>query len=85
MSIFHEYSRMKSREQVELEKKDEENRNIQFQHLKKQTTTNHSSIPNMTSAYQSVRNSGYKPTEAEIHYRRYTGGRPVDTNGKQMD
>lgn len=82
MSIFHEYSRMKAKEQVELEKKDEENKNIQFQHLKKQTTTNHSSIPDMRSAYQNVKDSGYEPSEEEIHYRRYTGGRPVDANGK---
>ena len=82
MSTFHEYQRMNAREQVENQKKVLENRNIQFQHLKKQTTTNHSSIPNMTSAYKQVMESGYKPTEEEIHYRRYTGGRPVDSNGK---
>jgi len=73
---------MKTREEVKLQKKEQENRNIQFQHLTKQMTTNQSTIPNMTSVYKQVRESGYEPTESEIHYRRFTGGRPADTNGK---
>ena len=43
-------------------------------------TTKHSIIPNMTSAYKKVIESNYKPTEEEIHYRRYTSGRPIDSN-----
>ena len=81
-NISHEYNRMKSQQELDLKNKQQDNKNIQFQHLSKHTTTNHSSIPNMTSAYRQVMDSGYEPTEEEIHYRRYTGGRPVDTNGK---
>ncbi|MBL6864726.1 MAG: hypothetical protein ISQ90_08040 [Rhodospirillales bacterium] len=73
-NISHEYNRMKSQQELDLKNKQQDNKNIQFQHLSKHTTTNHSSIPNM--------DSGYEPTDEEIHYRRYTGGRPVDTNGK---
>ena len=73
---------MKAIEQVELEKKVKENKDIQYQHLRKHTTTKHSFIPNMTSAYQSVIDSGHKPTPEEIHYRRFTSGSFVDSNGK---
>ena len=42
------------------------------------TLTRHDTIPDMKSAYQAVQDGNYKPTEAEIHYRRYTSGRCID-------
>ena len=70
---------MKAMETQKLQKKEKENRHIKYQHLDKTMTTKHSIIPNMTSAYKKVIESNYKPTEEEIHYRRYTSGRPIDS------
>ena len=42
------------------------------------TKTRHNNIPNMKDAYRQVVDSGYVPTEAERHYRRFTSGSYVD-------
>jgi len=42
------------------------------------TKTRQSTIPDMRSAYQAVRDVEYTPTEEEIHYRRFTSGSWLD-------
>jgi len=42
------------------------------------TKTSHTTIPDMRAAYQAVRDVEYTPTEAEIHYQRFTSGRIID-------
>jgi hypothetical protein len=80
MSIFHQYWGMKAREKMEREQKDRDYRSDQFQSLNQRTTTTHTSIPNMEDAYRRVRSSGHKPTEGEIHFRRFTSGSWVDSD-----
>ena len=53
-------------------------RTAQWQRLQQQTTTVHTRIPNMTSAYSEVVAKNYEPTLDEIEYRRFSGGGVID-------
>ena len=71
---------MKARKAQEQKQKDHDYRDTQFRSLNQRTTTNHTTIPNMEDAYRKVRSSGHKPTDGEIHFRRFTSGSYVDRN-----
>lgn len=80
MSIFHQYWKVKTQEKLEKQQNDQNLRSDQYRLLNQRTTTSHNSTPNMTDAYRKVRSSGYKPTDDEIHFRRFTSGSWVDGN-----
>ena len=63
--------------QAELEAKNQ-NRNIHNDRFLNRVRTQDHRPPNMTDAYRKVRESDYKPSEDEIHFRRFTSGSYVD-------
>ena len=73
-----EYMALKSKQEQEEKKKRQDSRDAENKLLMKRTTTTTNPIPDMTDAYSKGMNSGYTPTEAEIHYRRLTTGRVMD-------
>ena len=76
---FHlQYMREKAKLKQKEELRQQNNRNISYDKLDRSVQTRTSTIPNMTSAYTQVRNSGHTPTEEEIHFRRLTSGRILD-------
>ena len=79
MATIHEYLRMKGQETLDTKMKDQGNRDLVNRKLDQSMTTRATSIPDMRSAYEQVRNSGHKPTPEEIHFRRFTSGSYVDS------
>ena len=72
------YIALKQEQKRQEEKKRQESRDAENKLLMKRTTTKQTSIPDMREAYNKVVNSGYEPTEAVIHYERFTSGRIID-------
>lgn len=72
------YIALKAKQEREVKKKRQDSRDAENKLLMKRTTTTTNPIPDMTDAYSKVMNSGYTPTEEEIHYRRLTSGRVMD-------
>ncbi len=73
-----EYIALKASQKKQEEDKQKNITNQRNEAFIKSYTTVHTKIPDMRSAYQSVRESNYEPSQAEIHYRRITSGRVID-------
>jgi len=72
------YFRFKAEQKKAAEDKASQHSFHKNQAFLRSTQTKHTTIPDMRSAYQQVREMNYEPTEAEIHYRRYTSGSFID-------
>jgi hypothetical protein len=73
-----QYMREKAKQENEEELRQKENRSIAYEKFDRSVQTRTSTIPDMSSAYAQVRNSGHTPTEEEIHFRRFTSGSVMD-------
>ena len=72
------YFRFKAEQKRAAEDKVSHQASQRNQAFLQSTRTQSSTIPDMRRAYQEVREKNYEPTQAEINYRRFTGGRVVD-------
>lgn len=72
------YMELKALQKRAEEEKQKDTLNAHHKKFLDSTKTRHNEIPNMKDAYRQVVDSGYVPTEAERHYRRFTSGSYVD-------
>ena len=78
MPVIHDLLRLKALEDEKERERSENDKARVSDMLNKSTTTQHTTIPDMRDAYSRVQNSGYVPSDAEVHYRRVTSGAWVD-------
>lgn len=72
------YMAFKAQQKRKEQEHNKQMMDMKYHSIMKSTEIRHDNIPDMRSAYQAVKDGNYKPTEAEIHYRRYTSGRCID-------
>ena len=78
-----QYMREKAKQKREEELRQQKNRSISYEKFDSSVQTKTSTIPDMSSAYTQVRNSGHTPTEEEIHFRRFTSGSLMDSSKRK--
>ena len=78
-----QYMREKAKQKREEELRQQKNRSISYEKFDSSVQTKTSTIPDMSSAYTQVRNSGHTPTEEEIQFRRFTSGSLMDSSKRK--